>query len=59
MNERQHVIAQAAGSVDDVIEQLETGQQPAAVDVAIMRASLRAALDAGVHPTEVNAHRRT
>jgi hypothetical protein len=58
MNRHQHIAQQAAGSVDTVIEQMEHGQ-PDPVDVAVMRANLRAALDAGIHPMEVNAFRRT
>lgn len=58
MNKRQHIAQQAAGSVDTVIEQTEKGTANP-VDVVVMRANLREALDAGIHPAEVNALRRT
>jgi hypothetical protein len=58
MNRQQHIAQQAAGAVDAVIEQMEHGQ-PNPADVAVMRTNLHAALDAGIHPAEVNALRRT
>lgn len=59
MDKHQHIAQQAAGSVDAVIEQIESGERPDQVDVAVLHANLRAAREAGIHPMEVNALRRT
>lgn len=59
MDQREHTARQAAGSVDDVIERHERGETVGPADVAIAKTNLRAALDAGIHPHELDQYRRT
>lgn len=59
MDQREHLARQAAGAVDDVIEQQERGERVSPVDVAIMQSNLRAAQAAGIHPLELDPYRRT
>lgn len=59
MDRREHIARQAAGSVDDVIEAHERGEPVSSADKAIYRANMRAALDAGIHPFELDQYRRT
>ena len=59
MNQREHTARQAAGSVDDVIERHEHGETVGPVDAAIVKTNLRAAMDAGIHPHELDQYRRT
>src|SRR3546814_10904564 len=59
VDNKQHVTVQAAGTVDDVIEQMERGEQPCDADLAIMRANLRAAMDAGIHLGEIRSEEHT
>lgn len=59
MHQREHIARQAAGSVDEVIEQHERGEDVQPADVLIYKANMRAALDAGIHPFELDQYRRT
>jgi hypothetical protein len=59
MDSREHIARQAAGSVDAAIEAHERGETVTPVDAAIAQANLRAALDAGIHPFELDQYRRT
>lgn len=59
MDRREHIARQAAGSVDDAIEAHERGETVSPADAAIARSNLRAALDAGIHPFELDQYRRT
>lgn len=59
MDHREHIARQAASAVDEVIEQQERGEDVAPADVLIAEANLRAAMDAGIHPHELDQYRRT
>jgi ABC-type sugar transport system substrate-binding protein len=59
MDNREHLARQAAGAVDDVIEQHERGEAVDPVDVVVLQANLRAAQAAGIHPFELDQYRRT
>lgn len=59
MDNREHIARQAAGAVDDVIEQHEQNGTVSPADALIYRANMRAALDAGIHPFELDQYRRT
>ena len=59
MNQREHIARQAAGVVDSAVEAYERGETLTPVDAAITRTNLRAALDAGIHPAELDQYRRT
>lgn len=59
MDPREHLARQAAGAVDDAIEQQERGETVDPVDAAILHANLRATQAAGIHPFELDQYRRT
>jgi hypothetical protein len=59
MEQREHIARQAAAAVDEVIEQHERGDRVQPADVLIYKANMRAALDAGIHPFELDQYRRT
>ena len=59
MDHRAHLIAQAAGTVDDVITRHLAGETMGPVDKLLVDSTLNACLNAGIHPGEINAVRTT
>ncbi|WP_327725741.1 hypothetical protein [Streptomyces europaeiscabiei] len=59
MDQREHIARQAAGAADEAVEAYERGETLDPVDAAIVRTNFRAALDAGIHPFELDEYRRT
>ena len=59
MDQREHIARQAAAAVDEVIEQQERGEDVDLADVLIAEVNMHAAMDAGIHPHELDQYRRT